>query len=91
VADVGCGDGKYFPAIWEAGSLVIGTDISLPLLITSIGASASDDSSESRRISEERGHLRDRPVVAVADCMNVPLRSKSYDAAICIAVMHHKY
>ena len=89
VADVGCGDGKYFPAIWEAGSFVIGTDISLPLLKTSIGASAGDDSPESRRISEERGHLRDRPAVAVADCMNVPLRSKSCDAAICIAVMHH--
>jgi alkylated DNA repair protein alkB family protein 8 len=89
VADVGCGDGKYFPAIWEAGSFVIGTDISLPLLKTSIGASASEDSPESRRISEERGHLRDRPAVAVADCMNVPLRSKSCDAAICIAVMHH--
>jgi len=29
------------------------------------------------------------PAVAVADCMNVPLRDKSCDAAICIAVMHH--
>jgi len=27
VADVGCGDGKYFSAIWEYGSYVIGTDI----------------------------------------------------------------
>jgi SAM-dependent methyltransferase len=31
-ADVGCGNGKYFPAIWEAVSYVIGSDISLPLL-----------------------------------------------------------
>ena len=89
VADVGCGDGKYFPAIWEAGSFVIGTDISRPLLKTSVGASSGDDSPESRRISEERNHLRDRPAIAVADCMSVPLRSKSCDAAICIAVMHH--
>ena len=89
VADVGCGDGKYFPAIWEAGSYVIGTDISLPLLKTSIGASSDNEAPESRRVSEQRNHLRDRPAVVVADCMNVPLRSKSCDAAICIAVMHH--
>lgn len=89
VADVGCGDGKYFAAIWEAGSFVIGTDISLPLLKTSIGANSSDNAPESRRISQERNHLRDRPAVAVADCMNVPLRRNSCDAAICIAVMHH--
>jgi SAM-dependent methyltransferase len=31
-ADVGCGNGKYFPAIWEAVSYVIGSGISLPLL-----------------------------------------------------------
>jgi len=88
VADVGCGDGKYFPAIWENGSYVIGFDISRPLLKTSFGASANDPP-ESRRISEFRNHLRDRPAVGVADCMNVPLKSKSCDAAICIAVMHH--
>lgn len=89
VADVGCGDGKYFPAIWEAGSYVIGTDISLPLLKTSIGASAGVDTPESRQVSKHRIHLRDRPAVAVADCMNLPLRDNSVDAAICIAVMHH--
>ena len=88
VADVGCGDGKYFPAIWEAGSYVIGSDISLPLLKTSMGASAAIEP-ESRRVSEHRHHLRNRPAVAVGDCMNVPLRSNSCDAAICIAVMHH--
>jgi alkylated DNA repair dioxygenase AlkB/ubiquinone/menaquinone biosynthesis C-methylase UbiE len=93
VADIGAGDGKYFPAIWEAGSYVIGTDISLPLLQQSVyrgsEAGGSEGQPESRRVSEHRHHLRNRPAVAVADCMNVPLRTKSCDAAICIAVMHH--
>jgi alkylated DNA repair protein alkB family protein 8 len=90
VADVGCGDGKYFPAIWEAGSYVIGTDISLPLLKTALQAGTrNDDVPDSRRVSELRRHLNDRPAMAVADCMSIPLRSKSCDAAICIAVLHH--
>ena len=94
VADVGCGDGKYFPAIWEAGSYVIGTDISLPLLETSFDESSSTTSigpnvPDSRRVSDHRKALQKRPAVAVADCMSVPLRNDSCDAAICIAVMHH--
>ena len=92
VADVGCGDGKYFPAIWEAGSYVIGTDISRPLLKTAHNIPASgndDDIPESRRVSKHRRHLRDRPAIAVADCMNIPLKTNSCDAAICIAVLHH--
>lgn len=91
VADVGCGDGKYFPAIWEAGSYVIGTDISLPLLKTATSAASLSDEGvpESRRVSKSRHHLRNRPAIAVADCMSVPLRTDSCDAAICIAVMHH--
>jgi len=97
VADIGCGDGKYFPAIWESGSYVIGTDISLPLLQTSTNATIHDDGvtgrnfdlAESRQVSEHRQFLRNRPGVAVADCMSIPLRSNSVDAAICIAVLHH--
>jgi alkylated DNA repair dioxygenase AlkB/ubiquinone/menaquinone biosynthesis C-methylase UbiE len=90
VADVGCGDGKYFPVVWEAGSYVIGTDISLPLLQTCMSSQRNEGTTpESRHVSEHRTQLRDRPAVAVADCMSVPLRSKSCDAAICIAVMHH--
>ena len=87
IADVGCGDGKYFPAIWEAGSYVIGTDISLPLLETSFDE--SEIVPDSRRVSAHRQALQKRPAVAVADCMSVPLRDDSCDAAICIAVMHH--
>jgi len=93
VADVGCGDGKYFPAIWEAGSFVIGTDISRPLLETAFENNAESLSDEkvadTRRVSLHRRSFQARPAVAVADCMSVPLRSNSCDAAICIAVMHH--
>lgn len=89
VADVGCGDGKYFPAIWEAGSYVIGTDISLPLLETTSDESGGSTVPDTRRVSDYRKSLQKRPAVAVADCMSVPLRSNSCDAAICIAVMHH--
>jgi alkylated DNA repair dioxygenase AlkB/SAM-dependent methyltransferase len=91
VADVGCGDGKYFPAIWEAGSYVIGADISEPLLQTAIADEVVSESElpETRRISRDRYYLRKRPAVLVADCMNVPLRSNSCDAAICVAVLHH--
>jgi alkylated DNA repair dioxygenase AlkB/SAM-dependent methyltransferase len=91
IADVGCGDGKYFPAIWEAGSFVIGTDISEPLLRTAMndGMDGDDFVPENCRVSDHRQHLRDRPAVIVADCMNVPLRTNSCDGAICIAVLHH--
>jgi len=91
IADVGCGDGKYFPAIWEAGSFVIGTDISEPLLRTAIKScvNSDDDIPETCRISEHRVHLTDRPAMIVADCMSVPLRSSCCDGAICIAVLHH--
>lgn len=77
------------PSFDAQGSYVIGTDISLPLLKTCIGASSDCEVPEDRRVSDNRSHLRDRPAVAVADCMSIPLRSKSCDAAICIAVMHH--
>jgi alkylated DNA repair dioxygenase AlkB/SAM-dependent methyltransferase len=94
VADCGCGDGKYFPAVWEAGSYVIGTDISLPLLKTALlndSSSLSDGEKvpDTRRVSPHRQALQNRPAVAVADCMSIPFRNNSCDAAICIAVMHH--
>jgi alkylated DNA repair dioxygenase AlkB/SAM-dependent methyltransferase len=89
VADVGCGDGKYFPAIWEAGSFVIGTDISRPLLETAFQANFGEKIADTRKVSPHRQDLQTRPAVAVGDCMSLPFRSKSFDAAICIAVMHH--
>jgi len=95
VADVGCGDGKYFPAILANGSYVVGTDLSRPLLQAAVDAgkhylqSGEDATPESRRVGSMKEMLNGRPAVAVADCMHLPLRTKTFDAAICIAVMHH--
>jgi alkylated DNA repair protein alkB family protein 8 len=93
VADVGCGDGKYFTAITAASSYVIGTDISEPLLKTAAAATEEGhttvDGPHYQRLSTEKRALSLRPAVAVADCIHLPLRSQSFDAAICIAVMHH--
>ncbi|KAL9183312.1 hypothetical protein ACHAXT_005099 [Thalassiosira profunda] len=91
VADVGCGDGKYFAAIWENGSYVIGTDISEPLLRTA--ATEGDDGGASGAKNNMEGPqyetLTANPAVAVADCLHIPLRSDGCDAALCIAVLHH--
>jgi len=95
VADVGCGDGKYFPAILANGSYVVGTDLSRPLLQAAVDAgkhfqkSGDESAPESRRVGSAKEMLNGRPAVAVADCMHLPLRTKTFDAAICIAVMHH--
>ena len=95
VADIGCGDGKYFPAILANGSYVVGTDMSRPLLQAAVDAgklslqSGNDAAPESRRVGSAKEMFNGRPAVAVADCMHLPLRTNSFDAAICIAVMHH--
>ena len=90
VADVGCGDGKYFSAIVGSDSYVIGTDISLPLLRTAAaGRGGEEGGPQSQQLSEDKHALSARPAVAVADCIHLPLRTGSCDAAICIAVMHH--
>ena len=87
IADVGCGDGKYFAAGWKAGAFLIGTDISEPLLRTAMGG--TDGGKDLRQVAYDESGASARPSVAVADCMNIPIRSESCDAAICIAVMHH--
>lgn len=86
VADVGCGDGKYFAAGWTAGCYVIGTDISLPLLQTAMGGSGGADP---RQVKYDESGASAKPAMAVADCLNLPLQDGCCDAAICIAVMHH--
>ena len=49
----------------------------------------SADGPQYALLSMEKRALSANPAVAVADCIHVPLRSGSCDAAICIAVMHH--
>ena len=98
VADVGCGDGKYFSAILGADSYVIGTDISEALLRTASSAEKNGGTESGRKtvegpqyqqLSDDKSSLSLNPAVAVADCIHLPIRTDSCDAAICIAVMHH--
>ncbi|XP_014783678.1 alkylated DNA repair protein alkB homolog 8 isoform X1 [Octopus bimaculoides] len=66
VADIGCGNGKYFgvnPSIYQIGS---------------------DRSENLINICKERNFE-----VFVGDVMAIPLRSNTFDACICIAVIHH--
>ena len=98
VADVGCGDGKYFSAILGADSYVIGTDISEALLRTASSAEKNGgresgkktvEGPQYQQLSDDKNSLSLNPAVAVADCIHLPIRTDSCDAAICIAVMHH--
>lgn len=98
VADVGCGDGKYFSAILGANSYVIGTDISEALLRTASSVEKSGSTKRGakavegpqyQRLHNDKSAMSLNPAVAVADCIHLPIKSGSCDAAICIAVMHH--
>ena len=97
VADVGCGDGKYFSTILGADSYVIGTDISEALLRTASSAEKTGSASDGKAVEgpqyqllpDDKHALSLNPAVAVADCIHLPIRTNSCDAAICIAVMHH--
>ena len=79
VADVGCGNGKNAPAVMRAGlerggAQVIGCDFSLGLLeICANERDANDGGSE----------------VFAADAARLPLRSRVFDAALNVAVLHH--
>jgi len=73
--------------------------LSGPLLKTAATSAVDDDGDDRKknmdgpqyqRLSKEKKQsLSTHPAVAVADCIHLPLRSDSCDAAICIAVMHH--
>ena len=62
-----------------------------PLLKTAATAEStkSTDGPQYQRLPRQKQSLSTHPAVAVADCIHLPLRSDSCDAAICIAVMHH--
>eukprot|EP00887_Chlorella_sp_A99_P002138 scaffold21.g2138.t1 len=76
VADVGCGNGKYFGL--RRDLFVLGTDRSTGLA----GLAA-------RRLAPDPKRLPLLADVAVADALVLPLRPCSCDAVLCIAVLHH--
>ena len=75
IADVGCGDGKYFAASYKAKGFIIGTDISEPLLRTAMGG--TDGGKDERQVAYDESGASTRPAVAVADCMTLPIRDES--------------
>ena len=74
VADVGCGNGKYFYV--RPDLAVLGSDRSPALAGVA-----------TRRLS--LAHKPAVADVAVADALHLPYRSGCADAALCIAVLHH--
>ena len=42
-----------------------------------------------RQVEYDKSIASAKPAMAVADCLNLPMRDGCCDAAICIAVMHH--
>lgn len=81
IADVGCGDGKYFETCRNSGHFVIGTDISIPLLQTTSLSGRNSSSADSA--------VTHKTDVVGADCIRMPFTSSCFDAVLCIAVMHH--
>jgi len=64
VADVGCGDGKYFSAAWNSGCYVVGTDISMELLKLTLGGAKGPDPVQK---SYDESAFGRRPEVAGGD------------------------
>ena len=87
VADVGCGDGKYFAAGWANGHFVIGSDMSMELLKCTLGGTGGGRD-ERQKAYDESGDSR-RAEVFGGDILNIALRDEVADAVICIAVLHH--
>ena len=79
VADIGCGDGKYFGV--NPDVFLLGCDRSIKLL----EVSQNDDDSPSNS-SNANTH---RYETFSCDAVKLPLRSNVFDAALCIAVLHH--
>ncbi len=76
VLDLGCGNGRHARAMIARGHRVIGLDFSRRLV--SLGRAESLASARGRRIEWIEG-----------DAAAVPCRDRSFDAATCVAVLHH--
>jgi ubiquinone/menaquinone biosynthesis C-methylase UbiE len=76
VLDVGCGHGRHARPLALTGHMVAGIDISRKLL--SIGKKATSSSPEFRAIEWLN-----------AEAAALPFADATFDAALCIAVLHH--
>lgn len=93
LADVGCGNGKYFGV--RRDIFVIGSDRSpglagvanQRLMVKNIKGERSHSSGEQMAAGAGVGDLR--ADVFAADGMHLPLKDRSCDGVLCIAVLHH--
>lgn len=76
VLDLGCGNGRHSIVSAARGHLVVGVDFSRRLLRTALRDLARR--SEAKRIRWVE-----------ADAAVLPFRSEAFDAALCVAVLHH--
>jgi alkylated DNA repair protein alkB family protein 8 len=79
VADIGCGDGKYFGL--NPDIFLLGCDRSTKLLEVS-----QNDVESPGNTYNSSNH---RYETFSCDAVKLPLRSNVFDAALCIAVLHH--
>ena len=79
IADIGCGDGKYFGL--NPDVFLLGCDRSIKLLEVS-----QNDVESSGNIVHYSNH---RYETFSCDSVKLPLRSNVFDATLCIAVLHH--
>ena len=75
ILDVGCGHGRHAKPAARAGHRVVGVDLCRPLL--AIGNDASSTA------------LPARIEWVVGDATSLPIRDSTFDAALCVAVLHH--
>ncbi len=75
VLDVGCGHGRHAKPAARAGCRVVGVDLCRPLL--AIGDDASADATTARI------------EWVVGDATSLPICGSTFDAALCVAVLHH--
>ena len=102
--DVGCGDGKYFSKAVEAGCSCVGVDASLELLkragraetgpekvrVCSAGTSHVPSLLLTLNASQSQSLYGSAATDAVGgDCVRLPFKNSYFDAALCVAVMHH--
>ena len=74
ILDVGCGHGRHTKPAAKAGRRVVGVDLCRPLLAIGKDASAT---------------ALARIEWVVGDASSLPIRASAFDAALCVAVLHH--
>jgi len=75
ILDVGCGHGRHAKPAARAGHRVVGVDLCRPLL--AIGRDTSG------------GAIPARIEWVVGDAASLSVRDSTFDAALCVAVLHH--